>query len=79
MDITLNISKEGDFPRSDRYVRQMSLEQIGYEGQRKLAESKVLVIGAGGIGSTTLMYLAGMGIGHIGIVDDDEGMLANFV
>lgn len=49
----------------------MMLKEIGLEGQAKLKKCKVLVVGAGGIGSAVLMYLAGMGIGEIGIVDND--------
>ena len=51
----------------------MKLEEIGFEGQEKLNKAKVLVIGAGGIGSSVLMYLSAMGVGQIGIVDDDKG------
>ncbi|AET40262.1 Uba4p Ecym_5521 [Eremothecium cymbalariae DBVPG len=55
-----------------RYGRQMIVEQInGVEGQVKLREAKVLVIGAGGLGCPSLPYLVGAGVGHIGIVDDD--------
>lgn len=73
MNIQISIPKDPEFPRPDKYLRQMNLQEIGYEGQKVLAKSRVLVIGAGGIGSSTLMYLAGMGIGHIGIVDNDYG------
>lgn len=55
----------------DRYSRHIMLREIGGPGQRKLKDSKVLVIGAGGLGSPALLYLAGAGVGTIGIVDDD--------
>lgn len=59
-------------PASDpRYVRQVGLPEIGPAGQRKLAESRVLVIGAGGLGSPLLFGLAGAGVGHLTIVDHD--------
>ncbi|MEN2413478.1 HesA/MoeB/ThiF family protein [Flavobacterium mesophilum] len=56
---------------STRYNRQTILPEIGAEGQLKLSKSKVLVIGAGGLGASILPYLAGAGVGEIGIVDDD--------
>jgi molybdopterin/thiamine biosynthesis adenylyltransferase len=55
----------------DRYARQIMLREIGGPGQRKLKDSKVLVIGAGGLGSPALLYLAGAGVGILGFVDDD--------
>lgn len=60
-----------------RYQRQMLLPQIGIKGQKKLSEAKVLCVGAGGLGSPVLMYLASAGVGHIGIVDPDEVALSN--
>jgi len=54
-----------------RYSRQIILKEIGIEGQNLLARSKVLVVGAGGLGAPVLQYLASAGIGTIGIVDDD--------
>ncbi len=55
----------------DRYARHIMLREIGGPGQRKLKNSKVLVIGAGGLGSPALLYLAGAGVGVLGFVDDD--------
>lgn len=60
-----------------RYARHISLPEIGEGGQEKLLASKVLVIGAGGLGSSALLYLAASGIGTIGIVDDDRVALSN--
>jgi adenylyltransferase/sulfurtransferase len=59
------------------YARHITLPQVGLEGQRLLCQSSVLVIGAGGLGSPVLLYLAAAGIGHIGIVDDDTVDLSN--
>lgn len=55
----------------DRYSRHIKIPEIGEEGQQKLLESKVLLIGAGGLGSPSGYYLAAAGIGELGIVDDD--------
>ena len=60
-----------------RYSRQLILKKIGPIGQQKLLNSKVLVIGAGGLGSPVLIYLAGLGIGNIGIIDHDKVDLSN--
>ncbi len=54
-----------------RYNRHIILPEIGEEGQKKLSESKVLLIGVGGLGSPIALYLAAAGIGRIGLVDDD--------
>ncbi len=56
---------------SKRYERQIALKEIGPDGQNKLLQSKVLVIGAGGLGCPALQYLAAAGVGKIGIVDHD--------
>ncbi|GAB1377701.1 HesA/MoeB/ThiF family protein [Pararhodobacter aggregans] len=55
----------------NRYARHMMLREVGGPGQRKLKEAKVLVIGAGGLGSPLLLYLAAAGVGTIGVIDDD--------
>lgn len=60
-----------------RYSRQLVMADVGESGQQKLLSSKVLVIGAGGLGSPALMYLAGAGVGIIGIADADEVDLSN--
>ena len=61
----------------DRYSRQTNMPIIGKKGQEKLAKAKVLVIGAGGLASPTVMYLAAAGIGTIGIADGDRVCLSN--
>ena len=61
----------------ERYSRNMVLKEVGLEGQRQLLQAKILVIGAGGLGSPVLMYLAAAGIGEIGIVDYDTVELSN--
>ena len=60
-----------------RYARHLILDEIGEEGQEKLIASRVLVIGAGGLGSPMLMYLAAAGVGTIGVVDNDAVDLSN--
>ena len=60
-----------------RYKRHLLLKEVGGAGQQKLKDARVLVIGAGGLGSPMLMYLAAAGVGHIGIVDDDSVSLDN--
>jgi molybdopterin/thiamine biosynthesis adenylyltransferase/rhodanese-related sulfurtransferase len=60
-----------------RYQRQLQLPGFGREGQQKLADAKVLVIGAGGLGVPVLQYLTGMGVGTLGIVDADQVSLSN--
>src|SRR3954463_2673627 len=60
-----------------RYARHLILDEIGDEGQEKLIAARVLVVGAGGLGSPLLMYLAAAGVGTIGIVDDDTVDLSN--
>jgi molybdopterin-synthase adenylyltransferase len=61
----------------ERYKRQLVLKEIGGEGQQKLKASRVLVIGAGGLGSPMILYLAAAGVGEIGIIDSDRVSLDN--
>lgn len=61
----------------NRYARHILLREVGGEGQEKLLNSKVLVIGAGGLGSPLILYLAAAGVGTIGVVDDDVVDLSN--
>jgi molybdopterin-synthase adenylyltransferase len=61
----------------DRYARHIVLREVGGMGQQKLLKSKVLVVGAGGLGSPLILYLAAAGVGTIGVVDDDEVDLSN--
>lgn len=60
-----------------RYSRQIFMDEIGLEGQKKIIASKVLVIGAGGLGSPVIQYLAAAGVGTIGIADFDNIELHN--
>ena len=61
----------------ERYSRNILLKEIGIKGQEKLLSSKVLIIGAGGLGSPASLYLASVGIGTIGIADKDKVELSN--
>jgi molybdopterin/thiamine biosynthesis adenylyltransferase/rhodanese-related sulfurtransferase len=61
----------------ERYSRHLLIPEIGLEGQLKLLESRVLLLGAGGLGSPAALYLAAAGVGTIGIVDDDVVDLSN--
>src|SRR3954463_16524867 len=61
----------------ERYARHIVLREIGGPGQNKLKNSKVLVVGAGGLGAPALMYLAAAGVGTIGVIDDDVVSLSN--
>ena len=60
-----------------RYARQMSLPEVGEEGQMRLAGKRVAVIGAGGLGSALLPLLVGAGIGHLTLCDDDSISVSN--
>ncbi|HEV2820591.1 MAG TPA: molybdopterin-synthase adenylyltransferase MoeB [Solirubrobacteraceae bacterium] len=61
----------------ERYSRHMLMPEVGLEGQLKLLDAKVLLLGAGGLGAPAALYLAAAGVGTIGIVDDDEVDLSN--
>ncbi|MEA2461185.1 MAG: sulfur-carrier protein adenylyltransferase/sulfurtransferase [Actinomycetota bacterium] len=66
-----------DAEQRDRYSRHLLLPEVGTKGQLKLLNSKVLAIGAGGLGSPALLYLAAAGVGTIGIVDSDVVEVSN--
>ncbi len=68
-DIKFNFLNDDEL---ERYQKQLTLKEIGKKGQLKLKNSSVLCIGAGGLGSSVLIYLAAAGIGKIGIVDNDH-------
>jgi molybdopterin/thiamine biosynthesis adenylyltransferase/rhodanese-related sulfurtransferase len=74
---------EVETPRSltteqrERYSRHLLLPEVGPEGQQKLLDAKVLLLGAGGLGSPAALYLAAAGVGTLGIVDNDEVDLSN--
>jgi molybdopterin/thiamine biosynthesis adenylyltransferase/rhodanese-related sulfurtransferase len=61
----------------ERYSRHLLLPEVGIEGQQKLLDAKVLLLGAGGLGSPAALYLAAVGVGTLGIVDNDEVDLSN--
>lgn len=63
--------------RLHRYARHIILDEVGEEGQIKLLQSRVLVIGAGGLGSPVLMYLAAAGVGTLAVIDDDVVDITN--
>ncbi len=60
-----------------RYARHLILDEVGEAGQQRLLQSRVLVVGAGGLGAPMLLYLAAAGVGTLGIVDDDAVDLSN--
>jgi sulfur-carrier protein adenylyltransferase/sulfurtransferase len=66
-----------DPEQRERYSRHLLIPEIGAQGQQKLLDAKVLLLGAGGLGSPTALYLAAAGVGTLGIVDDDDVDLSN--
>ena len=60
-----------------RYSRQIFIDEIGLEGQKKIMNAKVLVVGAGGLGSPVIQYLAAAGVGTLGVADFDQVELHN--
>src|SRR3954452_6766450 len=73
VEVPKSLTKE----QRERYSRHLLVPEIGLEGQTRLLEAKVLLLGAGGLGSPTALYLAAAGVGTLGIVDDDEVDLSN--
>jgi sulfur-carrier protein adenylyltransferase/sulfurtransferase len=73
----VNVPRTLSAEQRDRYSRHLLIPEIGAEGQQKLLDAKVLLLGAGGLGSPTALYLAAAGVGTLGIVDDDVVDLSN--
>ena len=61
----------------DRYARHLILPEVGGAGQQKLLASRVLAVGAGGLGAPLLLYLAAAGVGTLGVIDDDDVDVSN--
>jgi rhodanese-related sulfurtransferase len=73
VDVPRALSKE----QRERYSRHLLIPEVGAEGQQKLLDAKVLLLGAGGLGSPAALYLAAAGVGTIGVVDNDVVDLSN--
>jgi molybdopterin/thiamine biosynthesis adenylyltransferase/rhodanese-related sulfurtransferase len=73
VDVPKTLSAE----QRERYSRHLLLQEVGLEGQQKLLDAKVLLLGAGGLGSPAALYLAAAGVGTLGIVDNDTVDLSN--
>jgi molybdopterin/thiamine biosynthesis adenylyltransferase/rhodanese-related sulfurtransferase len=73
VEVPRSLTKE----QRERYSRHLLIPEVGVEGQLGLLDAKVLLLGAGGLGSPTALYLAAAGVGTLGIVDDDEVDLSN--
>src|SRR3989339_1838239 len=75
--IMYNVSMNWSGENTLRYSRNLLVEELGEAGQERLFASSVLVVGAGGLGSPALLYLAAAGIGRIGVIDDDRVDITN--
>lgn len=73
----INLPRTLSAQQSERYSRHLLVPEVGLEGQQKLLEASVLLLGAGGLGSPVALYLAAAGVGRLGIVDDDLVDLSN--
>src|ERR671918_170323 len=73
VEVPVSLTRE----QRERYSRHLLVPEIGLEGQTRLLNAKVLLLGAGGLGSPTALYLAAAGVGTLGIVDDDDVDLSN--
>lgn len=71
MNVSLTINEQ------QRYARHLALSEIGIAGQKRLKSARILCVGAGGLGSPALLYLAAAGVGTIGIMDDDQVDISN--